>query len=316
MLSQRFHKQRREIVITVAEDMTPLEDDLHEFQLHYTLTTLVVLFVVVILQSLLLKRGLHPLEQVRDDVVRLEQGEVLRLREEVPREVRPLVVEFNRLLELMQQRLNRSRTALGNLAHALKTPLTVLVRLADSEAMQSQPELQAQLREQSGKIRQLLDYQLKRARLAGASAPGWQFRLHEELTPLVETLQRIYADKHLTIEMKLPQGKLFAADREDLLELFGNLLDNACKWAVQRVALTVVESEGLEFTLEDDGPGAPAELRDQLTQRGVRLDESTLGHGLGLAIVKDIVDQYGGEIRFDQSQALGGFFVQVTLPGR
>jgi len=316
ILSQRFQKQGHAIVITVAEDITPLEDDLHEFQMRYTIITLVVLFVVVILQAWLLKHGLTPLEDVRNDVVRLEQGDVLRLRENVPSEVQPLVVEFNRLLELMQQRLNRSRTALGNLAHALKTPLTVLSRLADNEAMKSQPELQAQLREQSSKIRQLLDYQLKRARLAGAAAPGWQFRLSEELNPLVDTLQRIYADKQLRIEMKLPQEKLFAADREDMLELFGNLLDNACKWATQRVLLTLSESEGLEFTIEDDGPGAPAGVRDQLTQRGVRIDESTLGHGLGLAIVKDIVDQYGGTIRFDQSQTLGGFLVQVILPRR
>lgn len=316
ILSQRFHKQGREIIITVAEDMSPLEDDLQEFQLRYTIITLVVLVIVVVLQAWLLKHGLAPLEQVRHDVARLEQGDVLRLRENVPTEVQPLVVEFNRLLELMQQRLNRSRTALGNLAHALKTPLTVLSRLADSEALQSQPGAQAQLREQSGKIRQLLDYQLKRARLAGAAAPGWQFRLSEELTPLADTLERIYADKQVTIEMNLPEQQLFAADREDMLELFGNLLDNACKWASSLVLLTVHEGEGLVFTIEDDGPGAPVELRDQLTQRGVRLDESTFGHGLGLAIVKEIVDQYGGEIRFDQSERLGGFLVQVTMPGR
>lgn len=316
LLKQRFHKEGRDILITVAEDVSPMEDDLHEFQFRYGLISLVVLVVVVILQAWLLKQGLKPLQDVRDDVVWLEHGDLLRLRENVPAEVLPLVVEFNRLLELMQQRLNRSRTALGNLAHALKTPLTVLSRLADGEAMQSQPEMQAQLREQSAKIRQLLDYQLKRARLAGASAPGWQFRLSEELTPLADTLERIYADKQITIEMNLREAQLFSADREDMLELFGNLLDNACKWASSLVLLRVSEGEGLEFTVEDDGPGAPAELRDQLTQRGVRLDESTLGHGLGLAIAKEIVDQYGGVIRFDQSKALGGFLVQVTLPRR
>lgn len=316
MLSQRFHKQGHDIVITVAEDMSPMTHELHEFQLRYTIITLLVLAVVVILQAWLLKHSLRPLRQVRDDVARLELGEVLRLRENVPTEVQPLVVEFNRLLELMQQRLSRSRTALGNLAHALKTPLTVLSRLADGEALQAQPEAQAQLRQQSDKIRQLLDYQLKRARLAGASAPGWQFRLNEELASLADTLERIYADKQISIEMNLPQEQLFAADREDMLELFGNLLDNACKWAGSLVLLTVSEGEGLAFTIEDDGPGAPAELRNQLTQRGVRLDESTLGHGLGLAIVKEIVDQYDGTIHFDQSPRLGGFMVQVTLPSR
>ncbi len=307
VLSQRFHKQGHDIVITVAEDMSPMTDDLREFQFHYTIIILVVL-VVVILQTWLLKQSLRPLQQVRDDVARLEQGEVLRLCENVPTEVQPLVVEFNRLLELMQQRLSRSRTALGNLAHALKTPLTVLSRLADSEALQSQPEAEVQLRQQSDKIRQLLDYQLKRARLAGASVPGWQFWLSEELTPLADTLERIYANKQITIEMNLPAEQFFSADREDMLELFGNLLDNACKWASSLVLLTVSEAAGLTFTIEDDGPGAPAELSDQLTQRGMRLDESTLGHGLGLAIVKEIVDQYGGTIRFDQSQRLGALW--------
>jgi signal transduction histidine kinase len=126
-------------------------------------------------------------------------------------------------------------------------------------------------------------------------------------------LKGIYRERDLDIRFHVPQGARFPGDREDLLELLGNLLDNACKWARHRVALTVEQGSDLSFRIEDDGPGCPPELLDELARRGVRVDESTAGHGLGLAIVRDIVVSYGGTIRFGRSASLG-FEVDVALP--
>jgi signal transduction histidine kinase len=138
--------------------------------------------------------------------------------------------------------------------------------------------------------------------------------LAEEIPALVEVLDRIHQGKGLEIRCRIPPQAVFVGDREDLLELLGNILDNACKWAHQRVLVTVQAQPGLAVVIEDDGPGCPPEVLKQLAGRGVRIDESTAGYGLGLAIVKDIVKQYSGDIRFGRSSQLGGFQVEVSLP--
>ncbi len=310
----KYTKHKVPIELLIAEDLTQLYQGMDHFEMRYAAVSLVLLLIIMALQAWVVRRSLKPLDHVRKDIKRLETGDATQVCEKgVPREIQPLVLEFNRLLDVMQQRLSRSRSALGNLAHSLKTPLTVLSRLTDSEEIEHCPKTRAQLDQQTTKISQLLDYQLKRARLAGSSAPGWQFRLNEELPPLVDTLQHMYAGKRLSIELDIPADKVFSGDREDLLELFGNLLENACKWARHRVRLSVKASAGLVFVIEDDGPGCPAEKCHELLRRGKRLDESSLGHGLGLAIVKDIVEQYRGGISLGRSSLLGGFQVDVSL---
>ena len=316
VLSKRFEKYGRPLKITVAEDMTPMQADLVEFQWRYGMLSLMALLVVILLQAWLVKRGLRPLSGVRHDIERLEQGEAVALREDVPSEIKPLVTEFNHLLQILRERLDRSRTALGNLAHAMKTPLTVLSRIEDDEALAGErhAEVRGLLQSQTEMIRQLVDRHLKRARLAGASAPGWQFVPAEELPPLVDVMKRIYADRSLGFELVIPDGFVSSAEREDMLELFGNLLENAAKWAKSEIRLEIEAAPGLNFTVEDDGPGCGAERREQLLERGVRGDESVGGHGLGLAIVQDIVDHYGGRIELGDSDVLGGFRVSIRLP--
>lgn len=310
----RFDKRGRRLDMVVAEDITSLEHDLDMFELRYALGSLAVLVIVLGLQAWVTRRGLAPLDDVREDIRQLEQGEVRQLRDNVPTEIRPLVSEFNSLLEVMQQRLERSRTALGNLAHALKTPLTVITRLADDDVVREAPQLRKQLLQQGEVMRQIVDRQLKRARLAGAAAPGWRFKVKEEIDALIGTLQRIYEERGLELDARIPPNKVFSGDREDMLELFGNLLDNACKWARKRVYISIAAEPGLVCTVEDDGPGCPPEALAYLGTRGLRADESVQGHGLGLAIVSDIVADYGGEISFGQSEVLGGFAVRLRLP--
>ena len=233
------------------------------------------------------------------------------MRAETPIEIQPLVAEINRLIELMGQRLQRSRHALGNLAHALKTPLTQLLQLAERQPQDLRTELERPTRQ----VKILIERELKRARIAGGAAPGQRVLLKREVADLVDTLGKIYREKALRIDCHIPSGSLFPGDRDDLLELLGNLLDNACQWAAGRVRLSVAESDFcLSVSVEDDGPGCPPAHLDRLTRRGARLDEDRNGHGLGLAIVADIVDQYGGFLRLGRSQDLGGFAARIEFP--
>ncbi len=314
VVSESYVKLGQVVHIAVAEDMAPLNKNLAEFLAWYAGLAFVMILVMIAVQGLLVRTSLRPLDQVQSEMERMERGEMLRLSEHVPSEILPLVQKFNSLLDVMKGQLERSRSAMGNLAHALKTPLTVLSRLTDDETLDCAPERKQELTRQVEVIRQLTDRQLKRARLAGAGAPGGHFVPAEEFPPLAHTLEQIYAEKGVVIEMSIPADKLFCADREDMMELFGNLLDNACKWADSRVLLTVEPGEDLVVCVADDGPGCAPEYRQQLAQRGVRIDESTTGHGLGLSIVSEIVKHYGGELHFGESARLGGFEVSVRLP--
>jgi signal transduction histidine kinase len=170
------------------------------------------------------------------------------------------------------------------------------------------------LRDQFRDIGRRMERELKRARLAGGVSPGRHFDPAADLPALTDLLRRMYQDKGLEIEAEAPRGT-FPADREDMLELLGVLADNACKWAETQVRLTVaLGTAGIEIRVEDDGPGCPAPNLANLTQRGVRLDETVGGHGLGLAIAQEIVELYGGELALDRSQVLGGFEAVVRRP--
>lgn len=314
VLASSFRKQGHAVTVAVAEDLAPLGQELWKFEARYVFVSMIMLMLLITVQMLIVRFGLLPLSRVRRDIIRLEEGEIDQLGEAVPAEVRPLVREMNRLLRVLEQRLKRSRNALGNLAHALKTPFTLVMQLAESKDMQAVPQVREQLIEHTTILRQRLERELRRARLAGAAASRQRLCLSEEIARLVSVLQTIHQEKRLDIETRIPPPAVFVGDREDLLELLGNLLDNACQWARQKVILTLQEQPDLTMVIEDDGPGCPPEVLKQLAHRGVRVDENTPGHGLGLAIAKDIVEQYGGDIHFGPSPQLGGFQVCVTLP--
>jgi len=311
-----YKKRGQHITISVAEDVTHIEEDITEFMFWYSATTLFAVIAFILTQLLILRRSLQPLELVRHEIMLLEKGETRSLSETVPAEIRPLVSEFNKLLIVMAKRLKRSRNATGNLAHALKTPLALMVQLIEQEALSATPRLQQELRQSVSRIQQLMERELKRAQLAGKATSGQQFKFEQELPPLVETLQRIYQEKGITINTAIEHDIQYAADREDLLELLGNLLDNACKWAVHQVTLTIACEDTLMITIEDDGPGCSDNAMQRLTQRGTRIDEniekSVDGHGLGLAIAHDIVSAYDGTLTFKRS-TMGGLAVAVTL---
>lgn len=310
-----YRKAGRDVRIAVAEDLSPIRAEVRRFQLRYAIFSLVALVLLLLLQRAILRRGLAPLATTGQELSELERGERAQLSDSVPREVRPLVAQINRLLTTLQQRLQRSRNAMGNLAHALKTPLTLLGQIADREEHFRDAQVAAQARALVEKIRTLTERELKRARLAGAAGGGERLDLGQELDALTGVLRQIYRDRELHIDVTHPAELRFAADREDMRELFGNLLDNACKWACSRVKVSAAATAtGVRIIVEDDGPGRDPEELAKLNQRGVRIDEdSAPGYGLGLAIVQDVLDDYGGRLTLGRSTELGGFRAEVEL---
>ena len=301
--------------ISVAQDYTPVLHSLARIRWLGLGLGAGGLLLVLLLQWLTMRRALAPLEKVRRQIAELQGGRLSELDRRVPVELEPLVGQINHLLRHTEDTLKRSRHALGNLGHALKTPLAVLVALAGREELRAHPALRATLREQLAQIEQRLARELGRARLAGEALPGAHFDCAVELPALCATLRQIHP--HVDIDWQAPDGLRLPWDREDLLELLGNLLDNACKWADSRVLVGAGEDgEGYWLGVEDDGPGIAPAQREAVVARGNRLDEQVSGHGLGLAIVRDIAQACGGTLTLEDSAALGGLRARVRLPRR
>lgn len=313
VLRSDYRRQGQSVSISVAQDYTPMRDSFRRLQQIGLGLGLLALVLVLILQRLIVKRSLRPLERSREQIAQLQQGQRSQLDAEVPSELEPLVAQINHLLAHTEDSLRRSRHALGNLGHALKTPLAVLLSLAGSERVREVPGLAEQLREQLEQIQQRVSRELNRARLAGDALPGAHFDCDVELPGLLSTLNMIHGDG-LLIRQEVPAGLSLPWDREDLLELLGNLLDNASKWADSEVCLTIaVAPEHYLLWIDDDGPGIPEEARQGVLERGARLDEQVDGHGLGLGIVRDIVEAWNGRMALQES-LLGGLRVSIELP--
>jgi len=309
-----FSRNGHLFTIVVAEDITPIVERLTVFKLYFAAIALLLLIALLLVQHLIVQFALNKLDIVRADMRALELGQAVAMSEDVPSEILPLVQEFNRLLLLFEQRLKHSRNALGNLAHSLKGPLNLLLRASNEESPDSDADRRMQVRQNAELIRQLIERELKRARLAGRSSVGRIFDVREELPALTGLLKQIYSDKKVTVHSQIGPDVELLFDREDMLELVGNLLDNAVKWAKSRVSFNVIMQNGIHLSVEDDGPGCSPEQLHLLTQRGVRLDENVAGHGLGLSIVKDIVETYDGTITFGDSEDLGGLRATVYFP--
>ncbi|MFI4986933.1 MAG: sensor histidine kinase [Alphaproteobacteria bacterium] len=255
--------------------------------------------------------GLTPLRRMRAGLVDIRAGRAERLSGGLPAEVQPLADELNGLLEHNADVVERARTHVGNLAHALKTPLAVLSNEAAREAGPNA----AQVARQTAVMRRQVDRYLSRARTAAtAGVLGARTPVLPVVEDLKRTLERIHVGRRVEIEIAGEYQAAFRGERQDLEEMLGNLMDNGCKWARARVRLTLAQAgEHLAIAVEDDGPGLSAEERRQLFQRGKRLDEAVPGSGLGLAIVRDIAELYGGSVSLDAAE-LGGLKVSLELP--
>ncbi len=314
--SSAFRKQDRVVRLAVAENLLALRDGTRRMQLRLLGWSLAVVLLLLLIQRYIVVRTLRPVAACADDIARLEQGEIRELDERVPDEVLPLVHAINLLLQRQGQRLQRSREALGNLAHSIKTPLTLLQQLARDNVAADDQTAGQQLERYGRQISGLIDQALRRARLAGDSLGASRFQLWEDLPVLVDTLNRLHRDKAVRFHQHLNNVTTLPLEQQDGMELLGNLLDNAWKWARTQVHLTIHAGDGLAMMVEDDGPGVDETVLQSLIQRGVRQDEAAPGHGIGLSIVKSLVEELNGSIVFSRSPALGGLRAEVRLGSR
>lgn len=312
LVSTGYKKQSNKLTISIAEDLNPINKNIDQFKYWFSAMALGMLLILVILQALILRKSLKPLTRMHAELKLLQQGQLNKLSTESPSELRPLIDEVNHLLNIMEQRLRRSRDALSDLAHAIKKPLTVIKQITDKDTIPD--AARTTLIKQTDDIYQISDHILKRARLAGHSHTGALFSFSGDLPPLIKTLDMMYANKKILLTTIVPKNVTCPVDREDMLELLGNLLDNAYKWAAHKITLSVHINSELHICMEDDGPGTDLEKINELSKRGVRLDEKMQGHGFGLAISVDIVNDYNGDISFKHSANLGGFKTDITLP--
>lgn len=255
--------------------------------------------------------GLSPLRRLRRGLEQIRKGEAQHLADDYPDEIAPLVGEFNSVLAQNAGIVERARTQAGNLAHALKTPLSILANAAAGR----NDALAHTVSEQVVSARRQIDYHLTRAQAAANRLPGTRTPVQPVLDGLARAMRRLYAERGIEIVIPpLPGNPCFHGDAQDLQEMAGNLLDNACKWAAQRIEVGVTAGDGeLRIAFDDDGKGLPAEQRALVLQRGVRADEQVPGSGLGLAIVADLARLYGGRVALEDSP-LGGLRALLVLP--
>jgi signal transduction histidine kinase len=278
--------------------------------------TAVTIASLLMLAGVLLIRGaFSPFGRLRRRLSGLRDGSVRRVEGKYPAEVQPLVNDLNSLLENRERTVQRALAKAGDLAHGLKTPLAVLAQEADRAEAAGQHETAAMISQQVERMRRQVEYHLVQARAAGSGdVPGARCLVLESVEGLTRTLQRLYAGRGLQIQADVSPEHHIRGQREDLEEMLGNLLDNACKWAKSTIRIQSVQQNGAVFLIvDDDGPGLAASMRDAVLQRGVRADEAAPGSGLGLAIVRDLAELYGGTISLEDSP-LGGLRARLRLP--
>jgi signal transduction histidine kinase len=305
-------------LVAVAGDPSEIDDEIRAFDKALALT-FGVLAVVLILTTLFQVRfGLAPLKRISESLAAIRAGTAERLQGAFPDEIAPLARETNALIDANREIVERARTHVGNLAHALKTPLSVVV----NEATARDDPFAAKVREQADIMRDQITRHLERARLAArATVIGSVTEVLPVVTALARTMEKIHHDRGIAVDVTAPDDARFRGERQDLEEMIGNLVDNACKWAKARVTLDVVpvragvgaERPLVRVVVDDDGPGLTPAERQQVGNRGRRLDETKPGSGLGLSIVVELAQLYGGELTLGTAPT-GGLRAELTLP--
>jgi signal transduction histidine kinase len=261
------------------------------------------------------RRGLMPFRELRERLAEVRSGREGRVAGAYPTEIRPLVEELNGLIENREESMRRAIATAGDLAHGLKTPLALLHQEAEHLISIGNRDSAEAITQQVDRMSRQVDYHLARARAASSGAAGTaRSFVADSAEGLIRTLRKLYAPRNLEIAWSGDPSQAVRIQREDLDEMLGNLLDNACKWAGSRVAVAAMRSGGaLTVTVDDDGPGLEEELRAAVLERGVRADEAAPGSGLGLAIVRDLAELYSGSVALEGSP-MGGLRARLTLP--
>lgn len=304
--------------LVVAGDLKEVTEASDRFARVLAMSLLALGLLLVLAAVAQVSVGLSPLQVLQRALGNLREGRAQRLQGRFPAEVQPLIDDFNGVLERNAEVIARARTQAGNLAHALKTPLAVLDQAAStSEAAPDDARALAKLvHEQVALAKRHIDWHLARARVAATQrVPGQHTALAPVIEGLLRVMRRVHAERALVMHCEeMPSSWAFAGEEQDLQEILGNLLDNACLWARSQVTVRArLDSARLVVEIEDDGPGIAPSLRQSVLERGVRLDESTPGSGLGLAIVSDLLSLYGGRLALEPGLSCG-LRARVELP--
>lgn len=317
VLQQRISIEDSAYVIAVGAATAGFWADISEFARMVTLTLCLVGFGLILAIFFQVRVGLRPLMRLRASLSAVRQGDAERIDEALPREIAPLAVELNALIVSNKEIVERARTHVGNLAHGLKTPLSVIA----NEARSSGGPLADKVTEQTAIMSTQIQHHLERARMAAQRRViGVSCETEPVLGRLIRAMGKIYRDKGVEVAFEQEHAIRFRGESQDLEEMSGNLIDNACKWASSRVVVQVAplidsatNRDMFTITVEDDGPGLTPEERAEAVKRGRRLDETVPGTGLGLSIVADLAALYGGSFELDGSR-FGGLKARLLLP--
>jgi signal transduction histidine kinase len=308
----RLPDQVSVLAITAAADRRPGDKEIARFRaiVAWTLGLFATgLVVAVILQ---VRIGLAPLYKIRSAIAQVREGDAEKVEGDYPAELMPLAEELNNLLSHNKEVVERARTHVGNLAHALKTPISVLL----NETAQNKTKLEQLVQRQSSTMANQVDHHLRRASMAArAQVIGSRTPVIDAVSDMQRTLERLFKAQQMRIDTDVPESLIFRGERQDLDELLGNLMENACKWSKGHVRVGACQHSKtiMEIYVEDNGDGLPADKRKTVLARGERLDENAPGSGLGLSIVSDLVGAYGGKVWLEDS-SLGGLRVVLHLP--
>jgi signal transduction histidine kinase len=307
-------------LIAVAGDAAEIDDETNSFDRAIGITFAALTAALLLTTALQVRFGLAPLKRISESLAQIRSGGAERLQGEFPVEIAPLARETNALIEANREIVERARTHVGNLAHALKTPLSVLVNEA---AARGNDPLARKVLEQTDIMRDQVARQLERARLAARSiVVGALVDVPPVVTALARTMEKLYRARDIAIDVDVPEHARFRGEQQDLEEMVGNLVDNGCKWAQSRVAIEVMTDHPasdstkprVRIIVDDDGPGLSPAERERVALRGQRLDETKPGSGLGLSIVVELAGLYGGVLTLGTAP-IGGLRAELALPG-
>jgi signal transduction histidine kinase len=306
-------------LVAVAGDAAEIDEETRAFDGALVLTFGVLGIVLLLTTTFQVRFGLAPLKRISEGLAAIRSGAAERLEGAFPVEIAPLARETNALIDANREIVSRARTHVGNLAHALKTPISVMM----NEATGAEP-LALKVREQTEIMRDQVARHLERARLAAARVAtiGTVTDVRAVVMGLARSMEKIHHDRGVAIDVDAPEGARFRGERQDLEEMIGNLVDNACKWAQSRVAIEVFperpdpkdDRRVVRIVVDDDGPGLSPQQREQVARRGRRLDETKPGSGLGLSIVMELAALYGGGLTLGTAP-IGGLRAELIVPG-
>ncbi len=308
-----FKGRELRYTLSVAEDLRPQLEQIGAFRNTLLLWLGGAAVLLLLAQGLVLRWGLAPLRQVAEALIEIESGRSEQLQGNYPRELSPLTSNINSLIRHARARQQRYRDSLGDLAHSLKTPLAILQGLADQQGSLER-ESQQLLSEQVQRMNQIVGHQLQRAAASGRTSLTRNLPVRPVVERLANTLTKVYADKRPDWRLDIPDQVGFPGDEGDLMELLGNLMENACKYGRGHIRVEGCDDGGLRLSVGDDGPGIAPDQVEEVLKRGHRADQQQPGQGIGLAVVMDILRAYGGRLEIGRSDELGGARITLRLP--